>query len=99
MIEYNNFFKWFFPLVYMVKEIGKLIDSLLDGFLQDAVKKIYYELESSSPLFECQIAEKIISPSVIGSPILHSSYVRTALDILVSENYLKIKKAKYSLKE
>ena len=82
----------------MIRTIDELINYLFnDKDLQEAVKRVYYEIEKSNKaLFESQIATNLISSKVLGNNfILHGSYVRTALDILVSEDFLTKKRAKY----
>ena len=69
-----------------------------DRSLVDACGRVYDLLVSSEePMFESQISRELISPQVCGgNPVTHSSYVRTALEILVLEGLLRKEKAQYS---
>ena len=90
--------------------MGKSIIELCEGlsnnpFLNDACEKVYYTLVNSrytlinsrESMFECEISQEVASKEVLGrNHIHHSAYLRTALDILVSEDLVKKKGALYS---
>jgi len=69
-----------------------------DKPLQNACKRTYIAiLHSTKPKYESQLAEELLSPELLGrNTNLHGSYLRSALDILVSGKLIKKKDAKYS---
>ena len=82
-------------------ELDTLCEKLPDDDnLKEACRRVYDTiLLGPEPVYESELSEDLLSPEVLGrNPILHGSYLRTALDILVSEGFLKKRKARYSIK-
>lgn len=71
---------------------------LADKFLRDACERVYNTIaKSDKPMVESQLARELLSPLLGANTNLHGPYLRTALDILTSEGFVKKEGAKYSL--
>ncbi len=85
----------------MAKTIARLISTLSeDPSLQEAVERVYNVVKKlNKPLFESQISVEVGGDRMLRNNMAHHGpYLRTALDILVSEDLLEKKGAKYSLR-
>ena len=84
-----------------MKTLNQICQEAGSGPNEHVIRKVYCDLsKSKTPKYEAEIASDLESDisGCAANIKCYGSYIRTALDILESENIIKKNKARYSIK-